>query len=380
MCNAYEYTLNGQLTAAIANGMDYRYSYDKDGLLTAKKASGKTLLAYTYNELGRKTSQTDITGRKINYQFDQSNQLKSIADEFDRSIVRFDRDADGAIEKITHANGMWQDIAYDADKNITSLTVATPDKILAQNTYRYDGKGQRIEKNELAGKTLYTYDSLNRLQQAEYPTYTERFSYDQAGNRLTRTAKDIEEQYIYDVNNRLTSQIVNGQVENYRYDNAGNLLSDGNNTYEYDAFRRTSKVTTKAGLTQINCYDAEGLRCEMEENGKLVQFIFNENKEVITEKEEGNINRLIRTSELWARESEPEKTWYHYASDEQGSTIFLTDAEGKVKNRYTYDAFGNTIEAEEQIPNRYQYTGQQLDPIIQQLPDLRRKMNITAMG
>ena len=56
----------------------------------------------------------------------------------------------------------------------------------------------------------------------------------------------------------------------------------------------------------------------------------------------------------------------HYASDEQGSTIFLTDAEGKVKNRYTYDAFGNTIEAEEQIPNRYQYTGQQLDPLTQQ--------------
>ncbi|TYZ27076.1 hypothetical protein FZ041_12700, partial [Selenomonas caprae] len=142
--------------------------------------------------------------------------------------------------------------------------------------------------------------------------------------------------------------------------------SDGNNTYEYDAFRRTSKVTTKAGLTQINRYDAEGLRCEMEENGKLVQFIFNENKEVIAEKEDGNITRLIRSSDLWARESEPEKIWYHYASDEQGSTIFITDAEGEVKNRYTYDAFGNTIESEEQIPNRYQYTGQQLDPLTQQ--------------
>ena len=76
----------------------------------------------------------------------------------------------------------------------------------------------------------------------------------------------------------LTSQIVNGRVENYRYDAAGNLLQDAKNTYEYDAFRRTSKVTTKAGDVQINRYDAEGLRCEMEENGKLVQFIFNENK------------------------------------------------------------------------------------------------------
>ncbi|SDG62180.1 RHS repeat-associated core domain-containing protein, partial [Selenomonas sp. WCT3] len=263
-------------------------------------------------------------------------------------------------------NGMWQDIAYDADKNITSLTVATPDKILAQNTYRYDGNGQRIEKEELAGKTLYTYDSLNRLQQAEYPKYTERFTYDNAGNRLTRTVKDIEEQYIYDVNNRLTKQTVNGQVETYRYDNAGNLLQDENNTYEYDDFRRTSKVTTKTGLTQINRYDAEGLRHEMEENGKLVQFIFNENKEVVTEETDGNITRLIRTSDLWAMEANPEKTWYHYASDEQGSSIFITDEQADVKNRYTYDAFGNTIESEEQIPNRYQYTGQQLDPITQQ--------------
>ena len=122
------------------------------------------------------------------------------------------------------------------------------------------------------------------MAQAEYPAYTEQFTYDNDGNRLTRTAKDIEEQYIYDVNNRLTRRTVNGQVENYQYDRSGNLLQDDSNTYEYDAFRRTSKVTTKAGMTQIN----------------------------------------------------------------------------------RYDAFGNTIKAEEQIPNRYQYTGQQLEPITQQ--------------
>ena len=65
-------------------------------------------------------------------------------------------------------------------------------------------------------------------------------------------------------------------------------------------------------------------------------------------------------------EANPEKTWYHYASDEQGSTVFITGKNGEVKNRYTYDAFGNTIESEEQIPNRYQYTGQQFDQITQQ--------------
>ena len=102
--NSYEYAPNGQLTAAISNGMDYRYSYDRDGLLLAKKASGKTLLAYTYDELGRKISQTDITGRQVSYRFDKSNHLVDICNKVDQSIVKFTRDADGAIQKITHAN------------------------------------------------------------------------------------------------------------------------------------------------------------------------------------------------------------------------------------------------------------------------------------
>ena len=123
--------------------MDYSYTYDKDGLLLNKNASGKTLLADTYDELGRKISQTDITGRQVSYRFDKSNQLVNICNELDQSIVKFTRDADDAIQKISYANGMWQDIAYDANKNIVSLTVATHAKILAQNTYRYDGNGQR---------------------------------------------------------------------------------------------------------------------------------------------------------------------------------------------------------------------------------------------
>ena len=98
--------------------MDYRYTYDKDGLLLTRKASGRTLLAYTYDELGRKASQTDITGRKVNYRFDKSNRLADICNEIDQSIVKVTRDADGAIQKITHANGMWQDITYDADKSL----------------------------------------------------------------------------------------------------------------------------------------------------------------------------------------------------------------------------------------------------------------------
>ena len=49
-----------------------------------------------------------------------------------------------------------------------------------------------------------------------------------------------------------------------------------------------------------------------------------------------------------------------------GSTTHIVDEAGNVQNRYEYDAWGNLTAQEEAVPNRFKYTGQQLDPITQQ--------------
>ena len=117
---------------------------------------------------------------------------------------------------------------------------------------------------------------------------------------------------------------------------------------------------------QVNRYDAEGLRYEMEENGNLVQFIFNQEREVVTEEDSTGLTRLIRSTELIARSSESARTYYHYASDEMGSTTHIVDENGNVQNRYEYDAWGKIEVKEEAVPNRFTYYGQQIDPITQQ--------------
>ena len=136
--------------------------------------------------------------------------------------------------------------------------------------------------------------------------------------------------------------------------------------YSYDAFNRTTKVETFDGNIQLNRYDAEGLRYEMEENGNLVQFIFNQEREVVTEEDSTGITRLIRDTELIARSTDTARTYYHYTSDEMGSTTHIVDEAGAVQNWYEYDAWGNITAKQEAIPNRYTYYGQQLDPITQQ--------------
>ena len=120
------------------------------------------------------------------------------------------------------------------------------------------------------GETLYHYDPLNQLQKVQYPGYTEELFYDKAGNRTRRIAQGVEEFYQYDPRNRLTAYTKNGTTTLFRYDHAGNLLSDDKARYSYDAFNRATQVETVDGNIQVNRYDAEGLRHEMEENSKQV--------------------------------------------------------------------------------------------------------------
>ena len=104
----------------------------------------------------------------------------------------------------------------------------------------------------------------------------------------------------------------------------------------------------------------------MEENGSLVQFIFNQDREVIAEQNSLGITRYIRSSELIARNTDAARTYYHYVSDEIGSTTHIVDEDGIVLNHYDYDAWSNITAQEEAVPNRFKFTGQQLDPVTQQ--------------
>ena len=219
-------------------------------------------------------------------------------------------------------------------------------------------------KTTLAGTTKYTYDVLGQLVQENDHIYT----YDRAGNRTSVQAGDRREIYHYD-RGRLTTRTVEraqdpaGKTYTYRYDAQGNTLGDGENTYLYDCLNRITEVKTKAGDIQKNHYDAEGLRSQMEENGKLVSFIYAD-REVITEEDEaGEHIRYIRGHELLASDSERARTYYHYACDEMGSITDITDCHGTVLNHYAYDAFGNRTVEEETVENRFGFAGEMMDAV-----------------
>ena len=141
---------------------------------------------------------------------------------------------------------------------------------------------------------------------------------------------------------------------------------------EYLMCRNSSGIQEISSVTrefqvQINRYDGEGLRHEMEENGRLIKFLYNEDREVVAEEtSNGTITRYIRGLGIISSDSEEAKTYYHYVSDEQGSITHVLSEDAEILNHYSYDAFGNIIQKTEKVENRFCYNGEMLDPVTQQ--------------
>jgi RHS repeat-associated protein len=120
-------------------------------------------------------------------------------------------------------------------------------------------------------------------------------------------------------------------------------------------------VLLPTGEKQVNRYDAEGLRAEIEENGRLTRFLFSGKDAVCKSTEDGSpALRLVRGRSLISSES-ADAVKYYYHLNEHGDTEELISEDGRIANSYRYDAFGNATERKELIPNRYLYAGEQYD-------------------
>lgn len=371
---------------AYTGNMQYEYSYNIEGMLESKSASGRTLLRYTYDKNNNIKTIKDITGKSSIYSYDDANRVKLIQDDKENILATYDYYCNDNIKSVTVGNGLKTDYTYDGDGNVQSLvTVTSTGEVLVDYNYAYDLNGNRLQKVSTKHKNYYTYDSMNRVKEASYDDRCESFTYDKVGNRLTKTTNDITEKYVYNVKNQLKELHNKNGINYFTYDKQGNTIKEetttGNNIFEYNTLNQQVKAITKEGNTLVSRYDTEGLRAEIEENEKLTKFIFHkENVLVETDKDFNAISRFTRGYEVVSADVIDENVdlgqnensnlqlefkynRYFYSVDEQGSTVFITDTHQNIRNEYYYDAFGNTLDSKEEVHNRITYAGQQFDEI-----------------
>jgi RHS repeat-associated protein len=123
------------------------------------------------------------------------------------------------------------------------------------------------------------------------------------------------------------------------------------------------------GVRTCYDYDGEGLRFALIENGRRTEFITNGWENLAELDEDGKVvKRVIRgmgiaASEDFDGQSGEGGAYHYYHGNERSDVELITDGNGSVANRYSYDAFGTIINSEETIQNRYAYNGEAYDQI-----------------
>ncbi|MBE5885165.1 MAG: hypothetical protein E7284_02040 [Lachnospiraceae bacterium] len=387
-----------------------RYTY-RNGLLSAvTDASG--VVKYEYDTYGRLISETDTFGNEIKYTYDAYGRIETLTsgevsisytyDILDRiitvtdahgNVTTYTYDACGRIISIRHANGMETAYTYSVCGQVEKETVTdVKGKIVMEYSYTHGLNGETLTVEETEGDSVtevaYTYDKEMRLtgetrSQGEN-SLSITYTYDAVGNRISKTTtvtgdisgmvnETIEEgtiTYTYNAWNQLVSEKQSGTDADYSYDESGAILSlsgDKNITYTYDAKGRLVKYVTRENGTPViteYTYDYQGTRTSKTVDGKETQYItysMNGLSYVLYEADaSGNVTtEYVRGYQLHTMTKDSET--YVYLSDAHMDVRALADSEGNLVNRYRYDAWGNTLYAEEEVENPYRYCQEEYD-------------------
>jgi YD repeat-containing protein len=148
-------------------------------------------------------------------------------------------------------------------------------------------------------------------------------------------------------------------------DNNGNLLSDGTNTYTWDA--RNHLAAISGGSTASFTYDGFGRRVKKVIGGTTTQFLYdglNPVQELGGRHNAAAIANLLTGLSIDEYFTRTDTATSTFLADALGSAVGLVGASGSIANELHYHPFGATTVGGSSSANLYQFTGRENDGIM----------------
>jgi RHS repeat-associated protein len=208
----------------------------------------------TYDRQSQRHTLTYPDGRTLEYDYHLDGQLQGIL-EGTTVLAAYGYDGAGRLQEMTRANGAVTQYRYDGADRLDDTWTVVSGTLQSRFDSTLNREGQRTAVSEtLNGATIstaYGYDGVGRLATADLSSgVTYAYTYDTVGNCTSVTTNGGTPQTTqYDAAN---------QVVGWTYDSQGNLLSDGTQTYRYDAFGRLDQTVT-GGVTTTMAYRGAAL-------------------------------------------------------------------------------------------------------------------------
>ncbi|WP_418791465.1 RHS repeat domain-containing protein [Phosphitispora sp. TUW77] len=238
--------------------------------------------------------------------------------------------------------------------------------IVSSYEYKYDKRGNQIQKDEGNGTTKYYYDPLSWIKTALLPDdKIQNYEYDDLDNikQVTEiTGNKIEEtSYLYDNNSRLLLQETKkgGETVQHRftYDAVGNQLTkedvfkiNGNTmatkafSYDYNGFNQLQRVHTPDNSFVEYTYNGNGLRTKKDFGDSATNYYYNAGNIILETDRDNTVTAAnIRGLKLIYRENSPghvDAQMLFYLHNAHGDVTQLLDEKGQLIKDYRYDPFG----------------------------------------
>jgi RHS repeat-associated protein len=402
--------LNRRILVTDANGNLTSSVYDNNNNITQVSVTQKSVEALvpdkvisstlTYDELNRKTSETNNLGNTNSYRYDSKNNLIQTTDALgnislfihdglnrlleERNYLATDGVGTGALDSTNPTNrdgSISTFYTYDANSRLVSQTddngnvtsygydslnrkVLTTYADTTTVAYAYDKDDNLVTKTDQNGSVFtHSYDVLNRLVDTSVVSANGligsnlwTYSYDGLSRRMSATDNNDPEltiddstvEYRYNSLNYLLSETNNGLAAQATYDGLGNrqtlLYPDSRLlNYSYDDIYNLKAISE--GTDNIVQYDYAGSRVleRRYNNGTKLSYI-----EAANDSDYDAINRVLQhkhtdSSDLTIAE-------FDYSYDKANNRRYEIDQFTQLADVYEYDSVYRLIRAAYRVP------------------------------
>ncbi|MET8454533.1 DUF6531 domain-containing protein [Streptomyces sp. NPDC005209] len=274
----YSYDAMGRMLRAAAPDATLERLWTGTGELLAETVTvaGSTArtVAYTYDELGRRTSRTTPSGALSTWEHDAVGNRTALMTSGRR--IFFERDEAGREIARRISGGLTFHYDFDELDRLTRLLAAGPEgRLIQERTYRYRVDGHlAVVAERYDGEMEFGLDAIGRVTDVRAGTWQETYEYDAMGNQVSASwsAEHLGPEPS-GPREYTGTQVMRAGGIRYEHDSAGRMvlrqktrLSSKPDTWRYtwDAEDRLSAVVTPDGTRWRYTYDPLGRRVAKE--------------------------------------------------------------------------------------------------------------------